>query len=166
MKKIINILLFLSIFTSLLYSQTEQEIDESVQLGDSVYVMTKSPLGAVLRSALIPGWGQVYNESYWKAPIVWGFLGYFAYYWIDNNNMYIKYSDLYKESYAIGGLGNQTYLSNRDFYRDQRDEFAVYILLTYLLNLVDAYVDAHLFDFDVTENPMTRTPQMGIKIHF
>ena len=135
-------------------------------MSDSVYVMSKSPMGAVLRSALIPGWGQIYNESYWKAPIVWGILGYFVYYWIDNNNLYNDYRDLFSESLEPGTSGNLIYKRNRDFYRDQRDQFAVYIGLTYFLTLVDAYVDAHLFDFDVSENPMTRSPQINFRIHF
>lgn len=134
-------------------------------MSDSVYVMSKSPMGAVLRSALIPGWGQIYNESYWKAPIVWGILGYFVYYWIDNNNLYKDYRDLFSESLETSTSGNLIYKRNRDFYRDQRDQFAVYIGLTYFLTLVDAYVDAHLFDFDVSENPMTKSPQINLRIH-
>lgn len=135
-------------------------------MSDSVYVMSKSPMGAVLRSALIPGWGQIYNEAYWKAPVVWGILGYFVYYWIENNNLYNDYKDLYAESLQPGKSVIDIYKRNRDFYRDQRDEFAVYIGLTYFLTLVDAYVDSHLFDFDVSENPMTRSPQIDFKIHF
>ena len=136
-------------------------------MSDSVYVMTKSPLGAMVRSALIPGWGQIYNEAYWKAPIVWGVLGYFVYVWIDNNNLYKEYRDLYSGSItAENEAGNSRYLNNREFYRDQRDQFAVYIGLTYFLTIVDAFVDSHLFDFDVSENPMTRTPQIDLRVHF
>ncbi len=74
--------------------------------------------------------------------------------WIDNNNKYIDYKNLYIQT---GGNGSINYKLYRDFYRDQRDEFAIYIVLTYFLNLVDAYVDAHLFDFSVNENYMTKT---------
>ena len=48
-------------------------------------------------------------------------------------------------------LGNQTLLSARDFYHDQRDEFILYLGLTYILNIVDAYVGATLYDFDVSD---------------
>ncbi|MCZ7604373.1 MAG: DUF5683 domain-containing protein [Melioribacteraceae bacterium] len=123
--------------------------------------MQKSPWGAVLRSAVVPGFGQFYNESYWKIPVVWGFIGYFTYVWIDNNNSYNQYNDLYAQS----DFTNTQFKKWRDFYRDQRDEFAIYIGLTYFLQLVDAYVDAHLFDFDVTPDPITRTPQLGIKFY-
>ncbi|MDZ7763037.1 MAG: DUF5683 domain-containing protein [Melioribacteraceae bacterium] len=127
--------------------------------------MQKSPLGAVLRSAVVPGLGQFYNESYWKIPVVWGFIGYFAYVWIDNNDSYKEYRDLYQESLQINELGNSRFKDLRDFYKDQRDEFAIYIGLTYFLQLVDAYVDAHLFDFSVTPDPITRSPQLGIKFY-
>jgi hypothetical protein len=58
------------------------------------------------------------------------------------------------------------YRNLRDFYRDQRDNFAIYLALTYLLNLVDAYVDAHLFDFTVTEDFLTNSPQLNVRINF
>ncbi|MCK5085951.1 MAG: hypothetical protein KAQ90_00450, partial [Melioribacteraceae bacterium] len=62
-------------------------------------------------------------------------------------------------------LGDPNYKAYRNFYQDQRDEWAVWFLLTYLLNLVDAYVDAHLFDFDVTENPYYKSPQINIRLN-
>ena len=125
--------------------------------------MQKSPWGAVLRSAIIPGWGQFYNESYWKIPIVVGLIGYYTYGYIHNNDLYIEYRDKYTESLTQSTLGNSNYKRIREFYKDQRDLFAVYFGLTYFLNLVDAYVDAHLFDFDVSENPYTHTPQINMK---
>lgn len=127
---------------------------------NQTFVMQKSPWGAVVRSALFPGWGQIYNESYWKAPVVWGVMGWFVYNWIDNNNKYIDYKNLYVNT-------NQSIARDyRDFYRDQRDQFAIYIVLTYFLNLVDAYVDAHLFDFSVDENYLTKTKMINVRFHF
>lgn len=162
MVKVITKILILLIFVTLsVYSQTEQDTTRNVQTNDSLFVMQKSPWGAVLRSAIVPGFGQFYNESYWKIPVVWGLIGYFAYVWIDNNDSYNRYNDLYVQS----DFTNSRYRELRDFFRDQRDEFAIYIGLTYFLQLVDAYVDAHLFDFDVTPDPITRTPQLGIKFY-
>lgn len=156
---IISTAILFIILTSDLFSQDEEMIIKEEKT-DTVFVMQKSPWGAVLRSAVIPGWGQLYNESYWKVPVVWGVAGWFVYNWIDTNNEYIKYRDLYIES------DQGIYLSRRDFYRDQRDYFAIYLTLTYLLNLVDAYVDAHLFDFTVSEDFLTRTPQLNIRLNF
>lgn len=148
-----------------IFAQTEPDSLQSVQMADSAFVMTKSPLGAVLRSAVIPGWGQIYNESYWKAPVVWGFLGYFIYEWIQNNNDYKTYRDLFSGSLDQSSSGNTSYYNLREFYKDQRDLFAVYVGLTYFLTLVDSYVDAHLFDFDVSENRVTHSPQFGLRFY-
>ena len=160
-KTIIKISFVFLVFTLTCYSQTEQDTTLSVQSEDPGFVMEKSPWGAVLRSAVLPGFGQFYNESYWKIPVVWGFIGYFGYVWNDNNDSYKRYRDLYVES----DFGNPDYKRLRDFYKDQRDEFAIYIVLTYFLQLVDAYVDAHLFDFSVTPDPVTKTPQLDIKFY-
>jgi len=161
--QIIKILPLLVLFSLPLFAQTEQADTSTVQTNDSLFVMQKSPWGAVLRSAIVPGWGQFYNESYWKIPIVVGLIGYYTYGYIHNNDLYIEYRDKYSESLKQSALGNSNYKKIREFYKDQRDLFAVYFGLTYFLNLVDAYVDAHLFDFDVSENPYTHTPQINMK---
>jgi len=127
--------------------------------------MQKSPWGAVLRSAILPGLGQFYNESYWKIPVVLGVIGYFTYVWNDQNNLYKKYRDLYTASLEGSVTGNPNdYLRVREFYKDQRNDFAIYIGLTYFLQLVDAYVDAQLFDFNVEENKNFGTMNVGIKL--
>jgi hypothetical protein len=133
------------------------------------FVMQKSPAGALFRSAIIPGWGQIYNQSYWKAPIVWGFIGYYMYFWIRNNNSYIDYGDLYKKS-LLEDIPNidyyrEYYKTYRDFYHDQRDLFTIYIAIVYFLNLLDAYVDAQLFDFNIQENYGLST-QLNFRIRF
>lgn len=156
---IISTILLIVLLSSHLFAQ-EEELIIREEKTDSVFVMQKSPWGAVLRSAVIPGWGQFYNESYWKIPIVWGFAGWFVYNWIDTNDKYLNNRDLFIET------EENIYLRRRDFYRDQRDNFAIYLALTYLLNIVDAYVDAHLFDFTVTEDYLTRSPQINVRINF
>lgn len=127
----------------------------------TTFVMHKSPWGAVLRSAVIPGWGQIYNESYWKAPIVWGFIGFYAYYWKVNNDKYIEYKDRFRAEPS-----NPLHRINRDNFHDQRDLVALYMGITYFLNLVDAYVDAQLFDFTVEENSLTKSPMLNIRVPF
>jgi hypothetical protein len=111
---------------------------------------TKSPWLAVGLSAALPGLGQIYNRSYWKVPLIWGLGGYWVYEWVHLNNNYRDFRDQYAGSISpsLPG-GNNQFLQLRDFYRDERDRFAWYLGALYLLNLIDAYVGANLFDFDV-----------------
>jgi hypothetical protein len=159
------------IFLVLLVNNTifcqQDSLQTENQANDSVFVMTKSPWGAVLRSVVLPGWGQIYNESYWKAPIVWGIAGWLIYNWVDNNRLYKQYKQDYINAYNSGITGKTAddFKEYRDFYRDQRDLFTIYMGLTYILTLVDAYVDAHLFDFTVEEN-FLQQPMLGIKFNF
>jgi len=88
----------------------------------------KSPWGATLRSAIFPGWGQLYNESYIKSVVYLGLVSYVGY--------EIHWN---KTKYAETGLAK---------YEDDRSRFSWYLGLTYLLMLTDAHVDAHLFEFD------------------
>ena len=112
---------------------------------------TKSPWRAVGFSAVIPGLGQIYNTSYWKVPLIWGLGGYWVYEWIHLNSSYKDYRDQYGNSVTPAlPNGNGQFLLLRDFYRDERDKFAWYLGGLYLLNLVDAYVGASLYDFDVS----------------
>jgi hypothetical protein len=112
----------------------------------------KSPGLAMLCSALIPGAGQFYNQSYWKVPIVFGLGLYFASTWLDQN----RRTQDFRGKYAASLVANpadpfttDTYLRERDFYKQQRDTFAWYFVILYFVNVADAYVDASLFDFDV-----------------
>ena len=153
-----------AVITLLAVSGSAQQISlndtTSAPKEDSVYVMTKSPWGAVLRSAIIPGWGQLYNESYLKIPVIWGLGIWLGYEWKQNNDSYKFYSDRYIQTQ------NEYDKLNRTFYRDQRDLFTIYMVIVYLANLVDAYVDANLFDFDVSENTFTRTPMLNLRVNF
>ncbi len=92
----------------------------------------KSPSGAMLRSALIPGWGQWYTDHRLKAIIVLGaqlaLVGNAVYY----NQLAVK---------------SQT-SDERIFYLDYRSQFIWYSVGFYLLNILDAFIEAHLWDFD------------------
>ena len=142
------------------YAQQDSLQSKNNSSADTVFVMQKSPWGAVLRSAIIPGWGQFYNHSYLKIPVIWGIGGWLVYEWIQNNNLLQQWQNLYAQTKT------PIYLDNKNFYQDQRDLISIYIGLTYVLNLVDAYVDAELFDFTVKENSYTKTPMLNMRIKF
>lgn len=132
----------------------------------------KSPGTAMLLSAVIPGAGQFYNESYWKVPVVFGFGLYFVSSWLDNNRRYADYRDKYTASLAQNPNGDPRLLAVREFYKEQRDSFTWYFLILYMLNIADAYVDASLYDFNVGGDlslrllPPVNGPGVGIQLNF
>ena len=159
-KHIIKIFLFLVILCVIVKPQDNVDSLKN----DTVFVMQKSAWGSVLRSTVAPGWGQIYNGSYWKAPIVWGIGAWLVYNWIQNNNDYNTYKNLYLR--FPYNESQDHYSQLRNFYRDQRDLFTIYMAITYLLQLVDAYVDAHLFDFTVQENYQYGFPLIRFQLRF
>ena len=155
---IIKISIIIILFAATYYAQDSKLTAPGNIPTDSVFVMKKSPWGAVLRSAILPGWGQFYNESYLKIPIIWGLAAWFIYNWNWNNNYYKIYSELTLQDYGYHGL--------RDQFHDQRDLFTIYMGITYFLNLVDAYVDAQLFDFSFSQNNSTGQPMLNLRVKF
>ena len=138
----------------------------STDVGATEITMKKpehSPTRATLLSAAIPGLGQAYNKKYWKIPIVWAALGAFGYFIVWNNDQYQFYRrnliyeieqdpDFPNET----GLNQTTLKSARDQYRRNRDQLALYGILFYLVQIVDAHVDAHLIEFDVNQDLSVR----------
>lgn len=120
-----------------------------------------NPKIAVILSTVIPGAGQVYNRKYWKTPIIWAGLGACGYFIRSNHILYkdyksaliqradtsIKEPDKYLDIYSTDQL-----LTLQDQYRQNRDIFIIVTTLVYVLNIVDALVDAHLFTFDVSDD--------------
>lgn len=115
--------------------------------------MTKSPTTAVVLSALLPGAGQVYLAQTWKVPIIWALGGSFLYGALVQNGRYHEWADSTAAAEARGDAYYTVIYSNRrEFYRDDRDKWWIYLGLTYIANILDAYIAAHLYDFDVS-NP-------------
>ena len=118
----------------------------------------KIPKRAGLYSAIVPGLGQIYSGKSWKVPIIYGGLITSAYFTRDNHNLY----ELYKTTYLNRLEGNRsddfTYYSDnnlltlKDYYRRNREISVLLFTLTYILNIVDASVSAHLFNYDISED--------------
>ena len=127
------------------------------------------PRAATLRSAIIPGWGQVYNKKYWKVPIVYAALGITGYIFIDNIKTYKEYkfayaarykaeqpppaqdsTDYYKLKELYKLISPESIRAARDRFRQYVDYSALFFILFWGLNVVDATVDAHLKSFDVS----------------
>lgn len=116
------------------------------------------PKRATLYSAVLPGAGQIYNRKYWKAPIVWGGLGLCAYLIADNTRKYERYRDGYvalvdNDPATVSEFDGANANSVRDVadtYHKWRDQACIALIAVYVLNVVDATVDAHFVRFDVS----------------
>ena len=120
-----------------------------------------NPKIATLLSTLVPGAGQIYNKKYWKTPIVWAGIGTCVYFVRSNHILYkdykdailqrsdtsIKEPDKYLDIYSTDQL-----VTLQDQYRQNRDLLIIAASLVYILNIVDALVDAHLYSFDVSDD--------------
>ncbi|MDO5571831.1 MAG: DUF5683 domain-containing protein [Bacteroidales bacterium] len=144
------------------------------------------PMKAIWYSALFPGGGQLYNRKYWKIPIIYGgYMGLtYAVTW--NQRYYKGYATAYRE--LVENSPNKSYLdyvrpgfdveTNRDWlenalkrrkdsYRRYRDLSIICMAAVYLLTMVDAYVDASLYHFDISPDiSMQVTPALIEKNSF
>lgn len=133
--------------------KTIDELLVEEEVADGVFVMQKSPTTAVLLSFALPGIGQLYNEDYWKAPIFIGASGVLIYLIVDNHSSYVDAEELWQSSKSDGGNSSLTnlYYTRKEYYRDNRDLSAFYLLGVYVVAAVDAYVGAHMYDFNVDD---------------
>lgn len=116
-----------------------------------------SPKKAARLSALLPGLGQFYNEKYWKIPVVYAALGTATYFIINNNKEYQKYKNAYiarKDSTKVTPLkfSTENIRLRREYYRRNLELSIMATAGIYVLNIVDAAVDAHLFYFNVSKD--------------
>jgi hypothetical protein len=127
--------------------------------------LNKGPRKALLLSAVAPGLGQLYNEKYWKAPVIWVGLGVVTYFYLDNMKYFKKYNNDYNYAFnnpsipitdTIWDHGVRYIFTNinqlsqgTNTYRRYRDMSLIIGAAIYVLNIVDANVDAHLKEFDI-----------------
>jgi len=125
------------------------------------YKPAHSPTKASIMSAIVPGLGQIYNKKYWKVPVIYavgGYLGYAVYY---NHTQYIRFRNDYKyltddDPNTVDEFNGEVPADQlkyvKDQYRRQRDLSFMGLAVWYVLNIVDASVDANLYDFDVSDD--------------
>ena len=153
-----------------------------------------APSKAAFYSAILPGLGQIYNKRYWKVPIVYGALGVGIYAYTFNNNEYNRFRDAFKrrragftddEFYDINDTGivpgspdvsDQALQDAQERAQRDRDLALAITIGLYVLNIVDANVDAHLKQFNVDENlaldvkpyleynPINTEPNYGVAV--
>jgi len=132
-----------------------------------------APATAAFYSAVLPGLGQAYNKKYWKIPIIYAGMGVGIYFYIQNDEEYQRFRDAYKSRLAgytddeFWGEGSTPIVSNErliDAQKDATRDKNLSILVTgvfYILNIIDANVDAHLRQFNVNED-LTLEPNFNI----
>ncbi|MBK8556616.1 MAG: hypothetical protein IPL65_12990 [Lewinellaceae bacterium] len=122
-----------------------------------------NPRKALLMSFILPGSGQAYNRKWWKIPLVYATLGGLTWLEVNNYNFYKGFRDNYK--WAVDGDPgtnpiDEPYISldatDLKYYRDQSrrtlEQSSLVLGLAYLLVATDAFVDAHLASFDVSDD--------------
>ena len=118
-----------------------------------------SPRRASILSAIAPGLGQVYNKKYWKVPIIYAGFGVTTYFLLDN----LKNIKYYKTQYIADIDTDPLTINNSEIstsqllkivnqYKRWRDMTYISYGLIYVLNIIDANVDAHLKEFDISED--------------
>lgn len=120
-----------------------------------------SPTKAALLS-LVPGMGQAYNKKYWKIPIVYAGLGVAGYAIWFNAHYYNEIKDAYlirtdgdsttTDDYVVTIPSETSLLQYAEYYKKNLDLSVVIFSAVYILNIVDAVVDAHLFSFDISDD--------------
>jgi hypothetical protein len=125
------------------------------------------PKKTMVMAMILPGLGQAYNHQYWKLPILYAGVGALVYFWVTNQKLYREFKGEY--TYQSGLLANnptyQVYYfskatgnvyttvdqiaSDRDTYRRYRDMSIAGSVVLYGISILDAYVSAHLMDFDL-----------------
>ena len=146
-----------------------------------------APAKAAFYSAILPGLGQAYNGSYWKIPIAYGGLATGIYFYLDNDKEYNRFRDAYKNRIAgredeCNGKGDRVLVSTdrlisaQEFYQKNKEISLLVTVGVYILNIIDANVEAHLRQFNVDEdltlqpnldfNSLTGKTNYGLTLNF
>lgn len=183
MPKLFHIILLFFLFGN--QFAFSQKIEAVINKSDTLVIKEIDPLRptkASFYSALLPGLGQAYNKKYWKLPIVYGAIGTSLYFYINNNKKYNNYRDAYKR--RLQGFNDDEYqylddsrlIQAQRFYQRNRDLSLLVTVAFYVLNIVDANIDAHLAQFNVNDklsfqpevypNEINYKLNMGISLNY
>lgn len=137
---------------------SEKESTEELKEKEYEPYNALAPAKAAFYSAVLPGLGQAYNGSYWKIPIAYAGLGTGVYFYLENDEQYERYRDAYKNRLA----GKPDEFENRittdgliraqEFYQKNKEISVLVTVGVYILNIIDANVEAHLRQFNVDED--------------
>ena len=179
--KTVDFFLILLIICNINFSQ---KIQNNLTIKDSIFEQSKrslrlkrlindplTPSKAAFYSAIIPGLGQAYLGKAWKIPIIYSAIGASLYYFDLNNKEMNEYRNAYKR--RLNGFFDDRFLElaipitteqlllGMEFHKNYRDIALVLAALSYMLNILEANVSAHLLQFNVSED-LSVTPNLII----
>lgn len=176
MNRLLILLLMSIVLSCNAMAQEETRQAKSGQEQDETSVIKKhNPKKATIYSAVLPGLGQAYNKKYWKIPIVYAGIGTIFYIADMNGDYYRDYRDAFDYQSGlktdvneeIQSLANRyssaNLISLRDYYRRNMELSWIIMAVWYGVNIIDACVDAHFFEYDIGDDlslkvePMIRT---------
>jgi hypothetical protein len=150
------------LFVSLVSQAFPQSGTVKTGIPDSIMEKKHSPTKATIFSAVLPGLGQIYNKKYWKVPVVYAGFGVLTYFIVQNANSYMEYHCAYIEKVNNAKHGNyqdltdkytkENLLSASEYYRRNLEISILLSAVWYIMNILDATVDAHLFTYNISKD--------------
>lgn len=147
-----------------------------------------APSKAAFYSAIFPGMGQAYNKKYWKVPIAWSMVAIPIYYYQLNNNEYKRFrrafrarsngfQDEFTNDLGESSVSVETLQRAQEQLRENRDLSLLTTVILYVLQIVEASVNAHLLQFNTDDNLTLRptfinnpvqieTPKVGLTLKY
>jgi hypothetical protein len=138
----------------------------------SVAELEHSPRKATIYSATLPGLGQIYNKKYWKLPIVYIGIGGFSYFIADFNKEFKNFKTALInrengiEDEFLGVYSDSALENEMERWRQYRDMCVIGVAVFYVLQIIDANVDAHLFSFDIGDEMSLKVTPKPIHTNF
>lgn len=183
--------IFFLIFATSLFAQdtdslTVKKEERVIVINDSLLPQEEynplAPAKAAFYSAVVPGLGQVYNKRYWKIPIIYAGMAAGVYFYKQQDDDYNRFRDAYKRRLAgytddeFQGISIDRLINAQKTAQKNKSYSVIVTVAFYLLNVIDANVDAHLRQYEVSEdlslqpnfdyNQFNSSPQYGMSLTY
>ncbi|WP_026451901.1 DUF5683 domain-containing protein [Aequorivita capsosiphonis] len=183
--------IFFLIFATSLFAQTPDSLTvkkekKVIVVNDSILPKEEynplAPAKAAFYSAVLPGLGQVYNKRYWKIPIIYAGMAAGVYFYKQQDDDYDRFRNAYKRRLAgytddeFQGISNDRLINAQKTAQKNKSISIIVTAAFYFLNIVDANVDAHLRQYEVSEdlslqpsfdyNQFSAKPQYGMSLTY
>ncbi|HNP68796.1 MAG TPA: DUF5683 domain-containing protein [Aequorivita sp.] len=183
--------IFFLIFATALFAQTSDTLtvkkeERVIVVNDSILPKEEynplAPAKAAFYSAVVPGLGQAYNKKYWKIPIIYAGMAAGVYFYKQQDDDYDRFRNAYKRRLAgydddeFQGISSERLINAQKSAQKNKSISIIVTVAFYLLNVVDANVDAHLRQYEVSEdlslqpnfdyNHFNAQPQYGMSLTY